>query len=260
MGRPGVWLTFAYLLALLGIGAAPRRAGRQRRFSRIGRGAAARRSAPADRPVDELRPHHLGRRRRDLAVDVRARRDVDGVAYAMGAPPQELPLQPSPDVGLAVVGRRLVQLAPRGRRARDSDRDRLFSRSHRRARTCSRSRRRPPTPADRRRRGLRIDRRRRDLRRHADLRRARGRPAGRRRDRALGSAHHLRRDRGARSASGARAVGRRGRDLVDVRPRAVDRRAHRPHHRRGSGRRERDLPAGRSARAPSCSRSAATAA
>ena len=194
-------------------GAGARDAGAgERRVSRFGRGPAARRSPAADRAGHELRSHHLGRRRHDLAVDVRARRDVDGVGVRAWARPPAIGCTacrwtsawPSPTTIRAAGIARAARSPPRSRPTTFPIRPT--------PRACWRSSGAPADARARRGRRPRIDRRRRQLRRHAALRRARRRRAAGRRDRARRSAHHLPRDRHARTAPGARALGRRGRD------------------------------------------------
>ena len=203
---------------------------------------------PVDHPqqivlVDELRSHHLGRRRhnagsgRASAPRRRWRRPT-----RCGAPPGDRLYSLSLDVGLAVsddvscswhrAGGALATAIATDYFPDPTDAAHVLAIAGRGGRGHRRGRR------------PRIDRRRRQLRRHAALRRAR-------RATELLGVEIARADPRiiylAIAAPGPHPVLARSADagatLGDVRPPAVDRRAHRPHHRRGSGRRERHLPA-----------------
>ena len=234
----------------------PRRGGR--RVSRFGRGAAARRSA---------RSRSSWRRTSGSSCRTTAARPGSGRASAprrrwrratRWARPAESAVRPSPRSGWPSSDDIRAAGAARAARWRPRSRPMFFPIRPTR-RTCWRSSAAPadagvaPTRSTNRPTAA-------NVRCHAALPCARGRHSCWRRDRARRSAHHLPRDGDARAAPAARAVRRRRRALDDVRPRAVDRRAHRAHRRGGSRRRERRSTCASSARAASCSRSAATAA
>ena len=163
MGRPGVWLKFAYAPGVArDRGAAPRRAAANGAFPDSDAVL-----LPADRPQQIILSTNFGLIISDdggatLAVDLRAPRDVDGVDLRDGRAPQESLYSLSPDVGLASSDDVSCSWHRDGRRARER-RSRPTSFPIRPTRrTSSRSRPRARGRRRRRRRGLRIDRRRRD--------------------------------------------------------------------------------------------------
>jgi MYXO-CTERM domain-containing protein len=101
MGRPGVWLKFAYLLALLGIGAAPRRAAANGAFPESDAVL-----LPVDHPQRIILSTNFGLIISDdegATWQWTCERPETSMAstYAIGAPPQEFLYALSPEVGLA---------------------------------------------------------------------------------------------------------------------------------------------------------------
>ena len=218
--------------------AAPR--ARQRRVPGVVPDRPARRSAAADRARDQLRPHHLRRRRRVLELDVRAEGHGDGHALRRGgraAPPLLLDVDGR---GPRLLERRLVHLDVVRRQPHHDPRDRLLRRSHEpdaRLRRGEARERRFVGAA-----GRDLGRRRPDLRR-ADLHGGRRTLAVGARERAQRAADALPRELRHADADDLspvpRALDGRRRELDGDRRPAVARRQQLPHHRRRPERRER---------------------
>ena len=200
-----------------------------------------RRQAAGDRAGNQLRPDHLRRRRRELAVDLRAARDVVGYLYTVGRAAARRFYALSPDEGLRFQTTNRARWQRRRRRAR---RPVVSATSSSIAPTPIASWRRAsiPSTADVRGRAVavRIDRRRRHLRLDAALHGARRRDDRQHRDRAQQSAWSST-WRCTRPPIGHPPVLRsfdRGRTWVDRDVEAGARRERFPHPDRRPGRRD----------------------